>query len=321
MYNFTDEDTELPMFLENRWQKVSIRGSSHNIIGERPDEDGNPVAIIGLPHEISAGGTVVFWIEYLIESEARDRPQLDLEQSGSTEDIPLELVQEYTSETETFSRDEALMVLASELAINNTSVLETVTILLGWVVESVDYSNFEVPLYPEETLENLQGDCDDQAILLISMLRSLGIPAFLQIGVVFSETLSSMKSSWEDHLSFKQEGVGWHGWAMVYIPPWGWIPVDLTLASDPDPLNMIRKAPEYSKNIVASFNVSKQPYIGESRLSREKITQSDLYITISDTVIEGKKTSYGQTALYVGAGLAAGVAIIGVFILLSKRRY
>jgi transglutaminase-like putative cysteine protease len=66
---------------------------------------------------------------------------------------------------------------------------------------------------------------------MISMLRSLGIPAFLQIGVVFSESISSEKASWAGHLTFVQEGVGWHGWAMVYVPPWGWIPVDLTLTN------------------------------------------------------------------------------------------
>ncbi|MGD2200294.1 MAG: transglutaminase domain-containing protein [Candidatus Bathyarchaeota archaeon] len=319
-YTLTEEDTELPLFLENRWQSMKIKDSSHSILMGRFDEDGNPVAIIEVPQEIPAGETLVFWVEYLIESEVMERPEFNMVEAGNIEDIPLEIVRKYTSETETFSRDVEVVTLASELSVNSTSVLETVTYLLGWVVSSVDYCNFEVPRYPEETLEDLEGDCDDQAILLISMLRSLGIPAFLQIGVLFSDTLSSSRSSWDGHLSFKQEGVGWHGWAMVYIPPWGWVPIDLTLTKKSDPIEMIREAPEYSKNIVVAFNVSRQPYIAESHLSRETLTQSDLYVIVSDTVIEDRIKTYGQTAIYIAMGLAAGIVIVGVVFLLYKRR-
>ena len=46
---------------------------------------------------------------------------------------------------------------------------------------------------------------------------------------------------WEDHLNISYNNVGWHGWAMVYIPPWGWLPVDLTWWLY-DPLNAIKGA-------------------------------------------------------------------------------
>ena len=319
-YVVTEYDAELPLFFNNRWQEVTIRESSHDILEEILDEDGNRIAIIDLPHEIPAGGMLVFSVEYIIESEEMPRAPITIVEAGEIDDIPEMLVELYTSESETFRRDEDIEALALRLAANSTDVLEVVTTLMGWVVSSVEYCNFEVPLYPDETLGDLEGDCDDQAILLISMLRILGIPAFLQVGAVFSESISSEKSSWEGHLTFQQEGMGWHGWAMVYIPPWGWIPVDLTLTNAPEPFDMIIQAPEYEENIVAAFNVSRQPYIGESRLTREQIMASDLYITVSDTAVEQPIRNWMFTPLYIGLGLVAGTAIVAIVVLVTRRR-
>lgn len=318
-YIIVEDDTEIPLFIDNKWQSVIIIDSSHEILEELVDVDGNPVGFMDLPSEIQAGGTLVFSVEYLLESIGMEQPLIDPAQSGEISDIPERLVETYTLETETFRRNEEIEDLALELAAGKTDVLEIVTDILDWVVSRVSYRNFEVPLYPDETLEDLQGDCDDQAILMITMLRSLGIPAFLQIGVVFSDSISSEKASWEGHLTFVQEGMGWHGWAMVYVPPWGWIPVDLTLTSARDPLDMIQSAPEYASNIVTAFNVSEQHYIGGSRSSREMLVTSDIYITVTDIAIENTDTSFWNSYTLIGAGVIGGTVLIGIFVFLSRK--
>ena len=318
-YILVEDDAEVPLFIDNKWQTVIIMDSSHEILEELADVDGNPVGFMDLPSEIQAGESLVFSVEYLLESVGMDRPSIDPTQSGEISDIPERLVETYTSETETFRRNEEIEALAFELAAGDTDVLEVVVDILGWVVSNVNYRNFEVPLYSDETLEDLQGDCDDQAILMISMLRSLGIPAFLQIGVVFSESISSETTSWEGHLSFVQEGVGWHGWAMVYVPPWGWIPVDLTLTSARDPIDMILDAPEYASNIITAFNVSKQQYIGGSRSSREILVASDIYITVADIAIDNPDTPFWNSYTLIGAVVIGGAVLVGVFVFLSKR--
>ena len=202
-----------------------------------------------------------------------------------------------------------------------TGVLRIVTAFADWIGNNIKAKTLAHTLYPNETYASREGDCDDQAILLISMLRSLGIPAFLQIGVIFSESLSSSKTSYDGHVTYHQDGVGWHGWAMVFIPPWGWIPVDLTLTPTSEPLEMIENAPEYARNVVTAYNVSKQPYIANSRSYRKFLIESDLYITISDSVAEDRATPWSYTIMYIGAGLAAGSAIVVVVILISKKRY
>jgi transglutaminase-like putative cysteine protease len=318
-YFIVEGDAEIPMFVDNNWQRVTIIDSSHEIREELADEDGNPVGLLDLPMEIQAGESLEFSVEYLLESAGMVRPQIDSAQSGEISDIPDKLVEIYTMETETFRRNEEIENLALELAAGKTDVLEVVTEILGWVTSRVDYRNFEVPLYSDETLEDLQGDCDDQAILMISMLRSLGIPAFLQIGVVFSDSISSETSSWEGHLTFLQEGIGWHGWAMVYVPPWGWIPVDLTLTNARDPIDMILDAPEYSSNIITAFNVSEQHYIGGSRSSREALVASDIYITVADIAIENADTQFWDSYTLIGAVVIGGAILVGILVLIPRK--
>jgi hypothetical protein len=319
-YIVTEDDATLSLFMNNRWQTITTRNASHGFLEEAMDADGNGLAIVDLAQEIPPEESLIFSIEYVVMSEDMPRPEIDPEEAGGIDDIPGSLMEEYTEETDTFRRNDEIESLALELIAEEATVLGVVTRLIGWIVENITYCNFDTPLYPDETFGDLQGDCDDQAILLISMLRSLGIPSFLQVGVVFSESIDSEKSSWEGHLSFRQDGVGWHGWAMVYVPPWGWIPVDLTLTGSSDPMEMILRAPEYESSIVPAFNVSRQQYIGDSRHSRERLMVSDLYISISEIFIEESADSRWPTYIYVGVGLIAGAAFVIVFIYVSRRR-
>lgn len=305
--------------MDNEWQTVITRNATHDILQEIYDEDGNRQAIIDLPKNIQPGETLTYSIDYIINAKDMPRPQIDISKAGTIFDIPSNLVMEYTGVTETFARNIEIESLAKVFD-NKTTVLESVTSIIGWIIENITYCNFDTPLYPNETLEDLQGDCDDQAILLISLLRSLGIPSFLQVGVVFSESIDSEKTSWQGHLSIKQEGVGWHGWAMVYVPPWGWIPVDLTLTAASDPLELILQAPEYESSVVPSFNVSDQEYIGEGRRSQEELIASDLYITISETYIEDSNRSQLSTFTYIGVGLVAGTVVVIIIINISRRK-
>ena len=320
-YALTEEDATWVVFPCDDWQMVTIRNASHGIAREDTDEDGNVIAIMDFPSEISAGGRLIFSIDYLVESADRPRPDVDPGEAGLLSDIPNILLENLTSETETFTRNEEILSLARRLAEEQTTVLGVVARFIDWITANVTYDNWELPRYPDETLRDRLGDCDDQAILLVSMLRAVGVPAILQIGVVFSDSISSEKASWGGHLAIRQQGVGWHGWAMVYIPPWGWLPVDLTLTASREPLEAIQQAPQYESFVVTAFNVSKQEYVGGSRRSRELLMSSDVYITLTDVVIAYSEGDTGWLmVLYVGMGILAGGSFVAFIIVLNRRR-
>jgi transglutaminase-like putative cysteine protease len=64
----------------------------------------------------------------------------------------------------------------------------------------------------EHTLHAGHGDCGQQSLLLITLLRLNGIPARWQSGMVFS-------GGDYDNL---------HDWGLVYLAPYGWVPMDVT---------------------------------------------------------------------------------------------
>ncbi len=62
------------------------------------------------------------------------------------------------------------------------------------------------------TLRNGHGDCGEQTLLLITLMRMNGIPARWQSGWTFTKG--------------KRDDI--HDWAEIYLAPYGWIPVDVT---------------------------------------------------------------------------------------------
>lgn len=311
--NLTEDDMTIPLFVNDQWQSVTIGGATAGVVREHLDVDGNRLAVINLtvvpPHAV-----INFSITYDVEASDRPRPSIDLGKAGSLSDIPPELVDEFGVESETFTMGSPeIRALALALSANESTVLGKVTSIMDWMVDNVSYGNFELPQYPNETKAQGMGDCDDQAILLVTMCRALGIPSILQVGVLFNSGIEGEKTSWSGHLYTSQKGIGWHGWAMVYVPPWGWIPIDMTLVKSPDALSMIRQAPEYGRDIVVAFNVSRQAYVGDSRRAMERLISSDLYVSSSDvgtSVVQGNDASMEMYALGVTVVAAMVIAIV-----------
>jgi transglutaminase-like putative cysteine protease len=309
-----DEDLVIPLFLDSPYQTVNVENSTNDLKTRIIDEDGNPGALIDIQRNLGPGDSISFKITYNIESYIKSKPDFELSKAEGIESIPDELEKDYTLSTETFMiNDPEINSLAKRLSDDQQTVLEIVIRMLAWFRDNTTYCNYEVPIYPTKTLEDGLGDCDDQAILLITMCRSLGIPAYLQVGIIIHSSIGDSKTSWDGHLTNTQEGVGWHGWAMVYIPPWGWVPVDLTLTQSEEGVDILRKSPEYDPNIITALNISNQPYIGKTLSTRERIINSTLFITIIDEAHLVNNNPFWVNYGIIGLGTAVLISIILLF--------
>jgi transglutaminase-like putative cysteine protease len=67
------------------------------------------------------------------------------------------------------------------------------------------------------TLHAGHGDCGQQTLLLMTLLRLNGIPARWQSGWVYSD--AQIGDPHYDNM---------HDWAQIYLPPYGWVPMDVT---------------------------------------------------------------------------------------------
>lgn len=105
--------------------------------------------------------------------------------------------------------------MAKSIVGETTNPLIQASKLWHWMQnkENIRYvAEMEYSIIPSTTgkiLATRTGDCGVQASLFISMCRSLGVPARWQSGWV------NMPNAWN-----------MHDWAEIYMPPYGWLPVD-----------------------------------------------------------------------------------------------
>jgi len=254
IWNLTEEDRSISLFMNNSWQNVELKSISSPLEALESDSDGNYIAVLKLSiQQLSPGENSTFSAEYNVVSKPRAIPNISEEDSGTLNDIPLDLKENFIrAEGPWLTKNSTLIELAHETAGNEVKVLTIIKNFVGWINRNIDYVTQEFPLYPNETLAARGGDCDDQANLLITLSRIMGIPAHLQIGAIYTPEQELVEETyWDNHVQVAQRKIGWHGWAMVYVPPWGWLPVDLTYVNVgfADPLNAVRYgAVCFSKN-------------------------------------------------------------------------
>jgi transglutaminase-like putative cysteine protease len=184
------------------------------------------------------------------------------------------------------TEDEEIRRTALGLVDNETNVLRIVKKFVAWIWENIKYPSqgHEVPFYPNETLKNREGDCDDQAILFATFCRILGIPSYVQTGCVYLSTFQSNATAWDGHIISELSRIGWHGWAAVYIPPWGWLPVDLTfvIGSLDDPVNAIECSAATLQQVIQYMNISESDYVASTRSYRDFLQKNGFYLYSRD---------------------------------------
>jgi hypothetical protein len=296
---FTEEDRTIGLFMNNSWQHVELINSSFKLEKTTFDGDGNPIALLDFPKsELIYGENMSFSLDYQVFSDPRFLPSgISKEASESLDVIPQELIDRYCRETTLWSiTDPNLQELASNIAANETNVLEIVTNLVTWIQQNISYPypdqspkiGHELPLYPHETLQYNEGDCDDQAILLITLCRILEIPAYLQLGCIYDPRYFDDSEYWNGSVRNVLIHVGWHGWAIVYIPPWGWLPVDLTyvLGRSDDVIEVIEKAAVTSPRTILHMNISLQDYIISTKRQMEFLEKHGFYVHAESEIIQ-----------------------------------
>ena len=73
-----------------------------------------------------------------------------------------------------------------------------------------------IPSFCEKVFRLRRGDCGVQAMLFITMCRLAGVPARWQSG------WTTFPDNWN-----------MHDWAEIHVPPWGWLPVDVSYGVKP----------------------------------------------------------------------------------------
>ena len=127
------------------------------------------------------------------------------EDTGSIYDMPDDLDRYLDDEWKIEPSLDSVSTLATSLTSGTNNVYAMVEAIYDHMRNEFTYDT-NSPGEPKsctQTLSDGRGDCDDQSILFISMLRSVGIPAWLEFGPLYDPTTNE----W-----------GAHAWSKVYVP-------------------------------------------------------------------------------------------------------
>ena len=305
-YNMSVKDLGVPVFQETEYQSVEMETSYIEpvlLVLEDSFIKLVPTSLVLVP----AGEKFTVQASYTIDSEPRPVPSINKGTAESLEQVPIEL-SKYALPNALFPADDPEIIgLASELTVGEETVLDKVSNLLDWFDSYSSYIVTEIPRPPQQTVRDPRGDCDDLSLLFITMCRSQGIPAYLHAGVVLSESIMIDETDWGGHYRYVFEGAGWHAWAMVYIPPWGWLPVDLTMLGGMDPLETISEAYYWRETTIVAWNITSHDYVQDEVMQRDSLITADIYWHQYDLLVTNppEKTS-PISYIFLGLTLVAG---------------
>lgn len=330
-WNLTEEDRTVSLFLSNTWQEVQVINHSHPFETEKVDEDENPIAVLKFPEpRLKPSENISYTVSYHALSKPRTLPDITEEESGTLSEVPNDLDKYSGAEGPWLVDDSELRDLASDITKNEIKVLTIVKMLITWIRDNISYETHETPLYANETFGELKGDCDDQGVLFITLCRILGIPSYLQVGCIYlPEVRLEREKYWDDHLTAVQKHIGWHGWAMVYVPPWGWLPVDFTYVKGglADPLNAIRQSAVVAfQTVIQYMNIIESDYVARAREVRNFLQQNDFYVYEEDSMIFDsdqreiwRQTLEGWIQWVLAITVISAISVPAVFMLIWRN--
>lgn len=331
-------DPSVPLFVNSELQSVQVTHSSHQL--ERAiDRDGNRVGKFMINTVLEKGGTLTLTVEYLATVYLTDQrrsgptPLLDPEHAGAKSDIPSLLVSNYCKASGPWPLDNAddswhkLKELATQLAGNESNVLVIALRLVEWVGTNIRYpeNRRDRIFLPNETLADLEGDCDEQSNLLISMLRHVGVPAFLQTGALYVPSREDDRTLLSGHVRSIMSSISWHAWAMAYVPPWGWLPFDMTFGyGGGSPMEAISHAASASLSTIIAGSIITTDYVSEGNMAATELKRTGIHITekqsIQPTAIPTSTQDLMPVLITVFALVLFGAGIVGGYLLARIRR-
>jgi hypothetical protein len=136
--------------------------------------------------------------------------------------------------------------------------------------------------------------------------------------------MGAPKSStyWGGHVTSVLRNLRYHAWALIYVPPWGWLPFDMTIGwVESDSLKVITSAVVWTSDVVVMFDVIHSDWAGLGRTQKEYVTSNPLYVSLEDTLdpyTSGNEIPFWeQPAFWIV--VSAPILVIGGY--LAKKRF
>jgi transglutaminase-like putative cysteine protease len=318
-----DAFVDVSLFTNTTEQTTVLTSINRDYVSEYDNEDNLALTFDSL--SIAPGANVTIDYAVQMQKRAQSVPNINFVDAGAFPDIPHELTKYLVADGSWQVDDLELQSLAASIwavTDNSSNVLEVVLALADWIGMNIKPQTHDYPLYPIETYDLRAGDCDDQANLLITLSRILKIPAYLRVGVI--ATSNNLEATyWEGHLTMTLQNIGYHGWAMIYIPPWGWLPFDMTLGWKQNTLDGITEAMTWKQNVLSLMNIQTRDWAGIGRWQRDFLVSNSLHLSNNDHLVNPNPELINGRMLWIGVTVFIIVSsyIIGKNTLATRRTH
>jgi len=153
-------------------------------------------------------------------------PDFDIAKGGELKTVPKEIIEAYTALPDEFPqklkdiakdlKNKSNGRLADQILNTYKFVQDNVEYDLKWGAGKIIPKDYDMALW---TLENKKGICSHFATLFITLARAQGIPARLAVGFAGGKAVGDTTYIYSSYA---------HGWAEIYLPNYGWVPIDPT---------------------------------------------------------------------------------------------
>jgi transglutaminase-like putative cysteine protease len=194
----------------------------------RLDDDawGQPCAVYEIPR-IGVGEKVT--LGYTVEVEMRTvKHFIRPERVGKLADIPAAIREQYTADASRYRITEPhIRKLAAKIVGDETNAYWIARKIYDYVIEHVDYKLIGGWDVPGVVLKRGSGSCSEYAFTYIALCRAAGLPARYQGSIAQRGDAASIDEVF-------------HRWTQVYLPNYGWVPVDPSAGDKPTPEGQCR---------------------------------------------------------------------------------
>jgi hypothetical protein len=150
------------------------------------------------------------------------------EKVGTLGDIPAEIREQYTVDAPRYRyREGSIQELADEIVGEETNAYWIARRLYDYVIDNVEYQLIGGWDVPEVVLERGTGSCSEYAFTYIALCRAAGLPARYQGSIAGRSDAASIDEVF-------------HRWTQVYLPGYGWVPVDPSAGDKKAPADQAR---------------------------------------------------------------------------------
>jgi len=225
----------LPMELPNQklLTEVTFSTPASRRASDRWDQECVVFDLGSVPGGTKAG------LNYSVEAEVSAIRYLILpEKAGTLDDIPADIRERYTADGSRYRIESPyIQETAKQIVGDEKNPYWMARKIYDYITDHLEYEMIGGWDIPEVVLKRGSGSCSEYTFSFVALCRAAGVPARYQGSIVVRGDDASIDEAF-------------HRWAQIYLPNYGWVPVDANRGDAKAPADQARGFGELSNRFL-----------------------------------------------------------------------